>query len=79
MPQIGYTGSVLLADLSGYLMFEKAGLSIAYSDQVGFTRDVGTWRFRQRNDGKPWLQDDITLADPQGSYTVSPFLYIVVD
>lgn len=79
MPQIGYTGSVLLADLSGYLMFEKAGLSIAYSDQVGFTRDVGTWRFRQRNDGKPWLLDDITLADPQGSYTVSPFLYIVVD
>lgn len=79
MPQIGNTGSVLLADLSGYLMFEKAGLSIAYSDQVGFTRDVGTWRFRQRNDGKPWLLDDITLADPQGSYTVSPFLYIVVD
>lgn len=79
MPQIGYTGSVLLADLSGYLMFEKAGLSIAYSDQVGFTRDVGTWRFRQRNDGKPWLLDDITLSDPQGSYTVSPFLYIVVD
>jgi HK97 family phage major capsid protein len=77
MPQIGYTGSVLLADLSAYLMFEKAGLSIAYSDQVGFTRDVGVWRFRQRNDGKPWLLDKITLSDPQGSYTVSPFLYLV--
>lgn len=77
MPQIGNTGSVLLADLSAYLMFEKAGLSIAYSDQVGFTRDVGVWRFRQRNDGKPWLLDKITLSDPQGSYTVSPFLYLV--
>ena len=38
MPQIGNTGSVILADLSGYLMFERAGLSIAYSDQVGFSR-----------------------------------------
>lgn len=79
LPQIGYTGSVVLADLSAYLMFEKAGLSIAFSDQVGFTRDVGVWRFRQRNDGKPWLLDNITLPDPQGSYTVSPLLYIVVD
>ena len=79
MPQIGNTGSVILADLSGYLMFERAGLSIAYSDQVGFSRDVGTWRFRQRNDGKPWLLNTIKLADPQGSYTVSPFLYLVVD
>lgn len=79
MPQIGNTGSVLLADFSGYLMFEKSGLAIAYSDQVGFTRDVGVWRFRQRNDGKPWLLDDIKLADPQGSYSVSPFLYLVND
>jgi HK97 family phage major capsid protein len=79
MPQIGNTGSVLLADFSGYLMFEKSGLSIAYSDQVGFTRDVGVWRFRQRNDGKPWLLDDIKLADPQGSYSVSPFLYLIND
>lgn len=79
LPQIGYTGSVVLADLSAYLMFEKSGLSIAFSDQVGFTRDVGVWRFRQRNDGKPWLNDSITLADPQGSYTVSPLLYLLVD
>ena len=79
LPQIGNTGSVVLADLNSYLMWEKAGLSIAFSDQVGFTRDVGVWRFRQRNDGKPWLMNSITLADPQGSYKVSPLLYIVVD
>ena len=77
LPQLGNTGSVLLADLSGYLMFERAGLSIAYSSEVGFTRDVGTWRFRQRNDGKPWLLNTIKLSDPQGSYSVSPFLYLV--
>lgn len=79
LPQLGNTGAVVLADLSGYLMFERAGLSIAYSSEVGFTRDVGTWRFRQRNDGKPWLLSTIKLADPQGSYTVSPFLYLVRD
>jgi len=77
MNQIDNTGSVLLADLSGYLFFEKSGLSIAYSDQVGFTRDVGTWRFRQRNDGRSWLLDAITLGDAQGSYSVSPFIYNV--
>jgi len=63
--------------LSGYLFFEKSGLSIAYSDQVGFTRDVGVWRFRQRNDGRSWLLDAITLGDAQGSYSVSPFIYNV--
>mgnify|MGYP000952697103 FL=1 len=77
MNQIDNTGSVLLADLSGYLFFEKSGLSIAYSDQVGFSRDVGTWRFRQRNDGRSWLLDAITLGDAQGSYSVSPFIYNV--
>ena len=77
MNQIDNTGSVLLADLSGYLFFEKSGLSIAYSDQVGFTRDVGVWRFRQRNDGRSWLLDAITLGDAQGSYSVSPFIYNV--
>lgn len=75
MNQIDNTGSVLLADLSGYLFFEKSGLSIAYSDQVGFTRDVGVWRFRQRNDGRSWLLDAVTLGDAQGSYSVSPFIY----
>ena len=77
MNQIDNTGSVLLADLSGYLFFEKSGLSIAYSDQVGFARDVGTWRFRQRNDGRSWLTGAVTLSDEQGSYSVSPFIYNV--
>ena len=70
MNQIDNTGSVLLADLSGYLFFEKSGLSIAYSDQVGFSRDVGTWRFRQRNDGRAWPFDAVTLADASGGYSV---------
>jgi hypothetical protein len=36
--------------------------------------ELGTWRFSQRQDGQPWLKNVITLADPQGSYTMSPFI-----
>ena len=69
----------MLADLSAYVMFEKPGLTIGYSEHVGFTRDVGTWIFKQRNDGKSWLQSAITLAGPGSAYTVSPFVYLIRD
>ena len=79
MPQLGANGAVMLADLTSYVMWEKAGLTIAFSDQVGFKRDVGTWVFRQRNDGKPWFKAPVTLAGPGSAYTVSPFVYIIND
>ena len=66
---------VILADLGAYLWFQKGALEIAYSEHASFTSDKGTWRYTQRNDGMPWLNAAITLADPQGSFTVSPFLY----
>lgn len=75
LPQADNSGCVILADLNAYLFFLRSQLSIAYSEHAAFTSDKGTWRFTQRNDGKPWLKSAITLADPQGSYTVSPFVY----
>jgi hypothetical protein len=33
-----------------------------------------TWRFVQRVDGRPWLENKITLQD--GSTTVSPFVVL---
>lgn len=75
MPQDDYAGGVLLADLGAYLLFGNESLSIAYSEHAAFVSDQGTWRFTQRIDGMPWLRNPITLADPQGSYTVSPFVY----
>lgn len=66
---------MLLADLGAYVMFERQALSIAFSEHAAFTQDKGTWRFTTRNDGKPWLKNVITLADPNGSYTVSPFVF----
>ncbi len=66
---------MLLADLGSYVLFERQALSIAFSEHAAFTSDKGTWRFTSRNDGKPWVKKPITLADPTGSYTVSPFVY----
>lgn len=69
------TNDMLLADLGAYIMFERQALSIAYSEHAAFTSDKGTWRFTARNDGKPWLKDKISLAQPGAAYTVSPFVY----
>lgn len=73
LPQADNAGHVGLYDLSAYLLFRRSGISIAYSEHAAFTSGKVAWRFEERLDGKPALKDDITLADPQGSYTVSPF------
>jgi HK97 family phage major capsid protein len=74
-PQDDNAGNTILADMGSYLLFDRAQLSIAFSEHAAFTSDKGTWRFNARFDGQPWLSSAITLADPQGSYTVSPFVY----
>lgn len=74
MPQAN-NDDVILADMGAYLWFERGALEVAFSEHASFTSDRGVWRFQQRNDGKPWLSAAITLADPTGSYTVSPFVF----
>ena len=74
LPQDDNSGDVILADLGTYLLFDRGGLSIAFSEHAAFTRGMGTWRFEQRLDGMPWLAGTITLADPQGSFTSSTFV-----
>jgi len=69
-------GGVILADLGAYVLFERGGLAIAFSEHAGFSEDQGIWRFVDRIDGMPWMKGAITLADPQGSYTVSPFVQV---
>jgi HK97 family phage major capsid protein len=75
LPQDDNSGCVVLADMKAYLLFERRGLEIAFSEHAAFKQDKGVWRFYQRLDGQPWLPGPITLADPQGSYTVTPFVY----
>lgn len=75
LPQADTAGCVILADLGSYMIFDRQNLAIAYSEHVNFKSDQGVWRYTKRFDGKPWQISTITLADPQGSFTVSPFVY----
>jgi HK97 family phage major capsid protein len=74
LPQANNSGDVILGDLSAYNLWVREELYIDFSEHVGFLTGMDTWRFGMRVDGMPALLDDITLADPQGSYTVSPFV-----
>ena len=74
MPAVN-TDDVLLADFSAYLIFDREGLQIDYSEHAAFTSRKGTWRFVERLDGQPWLSSYVTLGDPGGATTVSPFVY----
>jgi HK97 family phage major capsid protein len=74
LPQDDNSGDVVLADMKAYLLFMRQGMQIAFSEHVSFKSDQGVFRFTQRMDGQPWLAGAITLADPQGSYTVSAFV-----
>lgn len=75
LPQDDNAGDVVLADLSAYLFFDRQGLTVDFSEHAYFTTDRVAWRFKERLDGQPWMKGAITLADPQGSYTVSPYVY----
>ncbi|MDX2141388.1 MAG: phage major capsid protein [Chloroflexota bacterium] len=74
LPQPDNSGCAVLADLGSYLLFDKGGLYIEFSEHAAFTEGKDTWRFGMRCDGQPWMKSAITLADPQGTYTVSPFV-----
>jgi HK97 family phage major capsid protein len=65
-------GGVLLADFSYYLIGQRSGIQIDYSDAPGFLTNQGTWRFMTYVDGQPWLQQPIYLTD--GTNQVSPFV-----
>jgi HK97 family phage major capsid protein len=77
LPQTDNTDSVVLADMGGYVLFERGGLYIEFSEHAAFTEGKDTWRFGMRCDGQPWVKGKITLADPQNAstpYEMSPFV-----
>lgn len=75
LPAADNAGCMILGDWGAYLLIERSGLTVAYSEHAYFVGGKVAWRFDQRCDGMPWLKDKITLADPQGATTVSPFVY----
>jgi HK97 family phage major capsid protein len=74
VPALGVKGDVLLVDPSLYVIGDRMMLEIAASEHVNFLKNQMTWRFVQRVDGRPWLDNVITLQD--GSTTVSPFVVL---
>jgi HK97 family phage major capsid protein len=65
-------GGALLGDWSKYLIGDRAGLQIDFSEHYKFVNNQGTWRFAKYVDGQPWQNAAMTLAD--GATTVSPFV-----
>ena len=75
LPPADSAGCIVLGDWGTYLLLERSGLTVAYSEHFYFGSGNVAWRFDQRCDGMPWLKSYVTLADSGGSTTVSPFVY----
>lgn len=75
LPALNTVGDILLLDPSYYLIGDRQGIDIAYSEHYKFISNQGTWRFNARLDGQPWLSSYITLED--AATTVSPFVALL--
>lgn len=69
---VGDLGDIVLADMSQYLMWEKAGIQEAQSIHVQFLTDETVFRFVYRCDGQSALASPLTPY--KGSNTQSPFV-----
>lgn len=74
LPNPDTAGAFGLYDLGAYLLLEKGGLQIDFSEHAAFTTGRGVFRFTKRIAGMPWMKSYITLGSPT-AYTVSPFVY----
>ncbi len=68
------TGDILLADLSQYLLWEKAGIQGDTSIHVQFTTDETVFRFIMRADGQSAQYSALTPF--KGSTTTSPWVVL---
>lgn len=73
-PTQGEPGDILLADFRYYLIGDRQATTVTADKSNRFEYDETTWRVVHRVDGRPWLDDHLTLAD--GATTVSPFVIL---
>ncbi len=69
---LGTVGDVVLADLSEYLIGDPQRTTVAFSSDVKFVTDEGSFRVVMRVDGHPAWSSPTTPAN--GTATVSPFV-----
>jgi HK97 family phage major capsid protein len=74
LPALGTKGDLILVDPSLYVIGDRMQLEIAASEHVNFLKNQMTWRFVQRVDGRPWMDNPVTLQD--GTSQVSPFVIL---
>lgn len=73
MPAIGDVGDIVFADLSYYYMIRKAsGVKSATSIHLHFDKEITSFRFSLRLDGKTPFQAPVTTEF--GSYSMSAFV-----
>jgi len=70
-PAMNQTGSLLLCDLSYYLIKDGVGVAIAASPHFKFTNNITVIKAFKTVDGKPWLDNVLPT-----SYNTSPFVQI---
>ena len=69
---LGTAGDLFFVDFSYYVIGDRQSLSMASSPHVRFQNDETVWRFTQRVDGRPWVENALTPRN--GSSTISPFV-----
>lgn len=73
IPALGDTGDIIFADLSYYYMIRKAsGIKSATSIHLHFDKEITSFRFSMRLDGKCPYQSAVTTEF--GSYSMSAFV-----
>jgi len=72
VPALGSDGDLILIDPSLYVIGDRQSIEIAASEHVNFLKNQMTWRVVERIDGRPWMDQAVTLQDH--TTTVSPFV-----
>jgi HK97 family phage major capsid protein len=75
-PTVGDLGDIILADMNGYVLAEKGGISSDMSVHVRFEFDESVFRFVLRVDGQPVRASALTPY--KGSSTLSHFVGLQV-
>jgi len=73
-PAMNQTGSLVLCDLSYYLIKDGVGVAIAASPHFKFTNNITVIKAFKTVDGKPWLDNVLPT-----SYNTSPFVQLEND
>jgi HK97 family phage major capsid protein len=76
LPAVGTSGDVMLVDPLLYVVGDRGAVEIAtsFDEPTAFLKNQCVWRVTYRGDGKPWLNQLVTLQD--ASTTCAPYVVL---